>query len=324
MALTRTVYTQGSVAGGTSVATTPSFTPPNSSLLVVVGSFVDTENFVTGGGGGSDLSVSDSIDGTTGWTSRAVTPDPAEWGMGMHIWTKPITTGAAMTVSVTSAAGNFRIYVQPIAYEGYDTSTPVGGTVTAVDSSGDGAKTITLSSAPAAASEVLGVLTAVPASGTLTVTHGTGWTELWDIAVANWTNFQGQVRTGSTSDSVVWDDMAATGTGLESVLAAIEIRAADEGGGSTYTLTAEGGSYTVSSSAVYGDYVMVAEPGAYSITGIDANLAYAGAVIHYTITAEQGIYNITGRSATLDHSGLSEGASALLNKLGLQKLGIGL
>jgi hypothetical protein len=83
-----TAYTS---ANATTV-TTPSFTPADSTLLVVYCSMGN------GLGGASSLGqVSDSVNGTTGWVRLA--GDASATGGVAEIWARDIGTGAAMTVT---------------------------------------------------------------------------------------------------------------------------------------------------------------------------------------------------------------------------------
>lgn len=231
MALTRVNLTQLTTATGfgTGAATTGSFTPANSSLLVVVASAMQRDDT---GMEGTDLTITDSA-GLT-WTSRAATTGSPAWSYGARLWTAPVTTGASMTVSVDCGAFFIEIYrIEVYEYTDYDTTTPVGGTIVGTDADGDGAANIVLSSAPASTSEVIARATMVLNSGTTTVAPGTGWTELFDIS--NATGFitsQTQVRSGSTSTSVDWNDLNdGAGSPAGAVLLAVEIRQAPGGGG---------------------------------------------------------------------------------------------
>jgi hypothetical protein len=224
MPLARTVQSLATGVGVSSVAT-GSFTPPDNSLLVVVGAAVQSSN---GGLQGSSFGITDSV-GLT-WTSRVLSAAPTRWGVGLRVWTAPVTTGVSMTVTVNVGVLNAnRLYAQAISYTGYDTTTPTGSTATGTNTGSGGAQTITLSAAPASTSEVLGIVSSV-SSGTQSVTPGSGWTEILDVNNPNWACFQMQRRDSSISDQVPWADLDETGTVYEAMLAALEIRAAGGGG----------------------------------------------------------------------------------------------
>jgi hypothetical protein len=83
-----TAYTSANAA----TVTTPSFTPADSTLLVVYCSMGN------GTGGASSLGqVSDSVNGTTGWVRLA--GDASATGGVAEIWARDIGTGASMTVT---------------------------------------------------------------------------------------------------------------------------------------------------------------------------------------------------------------------------------
>lgn len=213
---------------GTGAYTSASFTPNNNSLLVAIGFAMEETDT---GLEGTSLTITDSA-GLT-WTSRAATTTSPAWSYGIRIWTAPVTTGTSMTVSLDAGAFNVHQYrLIVVDYTSYDTGTPVGGTVVGSDADGDGAAAITLSSAPASASEVIAACLTGVFTGSGSVTPGTGWTEIDDSATANWVVYQTQIRTGSTSDSVDWNDVLASGTGFGgSTLAAVEIRHVAASGG---------------------------------------------------------------------------------------------
>lgn len=228
-ALARTTYTI-QVSGsnhGTGAYTTGSFTPPNSSLLVVA-AYQMTES----GSGGADKSGDMTLGNSAGLTctARVNAGDAHTFAVGVRIWTCPVTTGSSMTVNVDSAANNIYKYMVHIyAYTGYNTGTPTGATATGTQAASNGNFSITLSGAPAATSEVVAVLGLNPGNGTIDVTPGTGWTEIYQTIV-NWDNgSQSQIRNGSTSTAVAWG--AINGAGADTVQAALEIIEGAGGGG---------------------------------------------------------------------------------------------
>lgn len=250
MALARTNRHQqtSGAAHGTGAFTTSNFTPSNSTLLVVR---VSAQSAANDALQGSDLTISG---GGLTWTSRAVsTTHPGGWGYGCRVFTAPVTTGASMNVQVD--AGAFDVYgyrVEVYEYAGHDTGSPVGATAVGSDADGDGAASITLSGAPATTSEVLAFADVIMStSGTPpVVTVGAGWTELFDVGINDYAEFQSQARTGSTSTTVGWDDVAGTG-GLTSgaTLVALEIKQAAGGGAATLSSPSPSGTLGTSTSA---------------------------------------------------------------------------
>lgn len=219
-------------AGGTDAGTTgytsTSFTPSNNVLLVAL--HFQLAASANPGLDGSDITISDSL-GTLTWTSRAATPLITAWNVALRAHTAPVTTGAAMTVTVGNGAITAeRIRVEVYECTGYDTGSPIGGTAANI-TTGSGAGSLTLSSTPASGSWVFAATMSVLNSGSGTADPATGWTELFDTAKSGWGFNQSQRRTGSTSDSVNWDDICNCGSPLGSAaMLAVEIKAAAGGG----------------------------------------------------------------------------------------------
>lgn len=73
------------------------------------------------------------------------------------------------------------------------------------------------------------------------------------------------------------------------------------GGGTSYTLTADAGSYSLSGQTanLTSARSVIAAPGSYALTGNDATLVYTGAGVAYSITAEAGSYALTGQVANI-------------------------
>lgn len=206
---------------------TGSFTPSNNSLLVAI-MMVEKDD-------GNDvdelpsMGITDSA-GLT-WTLRAEKGDdethPAgdnHWGYanGIKIWTAPVTTGTSMTVTFQRVSPNaYEFYMVAgavVEYTGHDVASPIGvtGVATWDDNSPfpgatDGAKSLTLSGAPAATSEIIGGRSWtgwVP--GHTFADEPTGYTELYDVSSFNGGEggLQVQVRDpGSTSTTFGWDDI---------------------------------------------------------------------------------------------------------------------
>ncbi|MCE5292906.1 MAG: hypothetical protein LLG14_27235 [Nocardiaceae bacterium] len=222
MALTRTqrIASTSAATFGTGAYTTASFTPSNNSVLVVVCAAIQTAD---GGMEGTDLTITDSA-GLT-WTAQVATTGSPAWSYGCRIWTAPVTTGVSMTVSVDCGAFSMEFYrVEVFDYTSDTGSAAVGGTATGTDADGDGAASITLSSTPATSSHVLAACMTGLGGASGTITSGSGFTEVNESVMTSWAVVETETRTGSTSTTVDWVDVLATGTGFGgSVLAAVEI-----------------------------------------------------------------------------------------------------
>jgi hypothetical protein len=227
MALTRTQEIASTSAGafGTGAYTSASFTPENNCLLVCVAFAIQEAD---GGMEGTDLVISDSLGGT--WTSRAATTVSPAWSYGIRIWTRTVDTAAAMTVSVDTDASNFDMEFYRLEIFSYTTDLGGGATVTAggsavgSDADGDGAASITLSATPASSSHVIGACITGLGGASGTITSGAGFTQINEAVMASWAVCETETRTGSTSTTVDWVDVLATGTGFGgSSLAAFEI-----------------------------------------------------------------------------------------------------
>lgn len=231
MALTRTQRsaTTSSGVAQTAAFESATFTPANDSLLVAIGLAVEESD---SGMEGTDLTVSDSL-GTLTWTSRAATVTSPLWSYGIRIWTAPVTTGASMTVSVDCGARSIQYYrLEVFDYTSNAGSVGTGASAIGSSAVGNGADSITLSAAPALASEVIAAVMTLNSAGTGSIDPAAGWTELNDVTAPNWSTFQTQARTGSTSTTVGWDDLLNGGTPFGgSVMAALEITEVGGGGG---------------------------------------------------------------------------------------------
>lgn len=162
-----------------------------------------------------------------------------------------------MTLTLSSTAtgltgGDFAlVYAHIEAFTGYDTTTPVGtkghldnGIVTIGNKNNP--ITMTLPSAPASTSYVVGSLFGGPYNGASAMTPGSGFTEVYDFTGAdvNGLNFETEHITGTTSTSVTWADPNTSG-GFStdgfwaSSAMALEVRVA--GSGSSGSLTQAAG-----------------------------------------------------------------------------------
>lgn len=222
MALTLTDRITSAVVSsghGTGAYVSGSFTPANGSLLCVVVQAMDT----TGASmTGADLTITDSLGST--WTPVGNTGTPPTWAYGIRAWTTPITTGASMTVTIDCGGYDIRNYVLYVFdVTGYDTGTPVAGFIAGTDADGDGAGALTLSATPTA-DDIAIAATIVQTGGTGAITHGTGWTEKYETGEADWCRAQFQIRTGSTSTSVGWDDLSTAGSPFDAVMLAFIVK----------------------------------------------------------------------------------------------------
>lgn len=222
--------TNSHAPGGTGTWSTSAFTPSANSLLCAV---TLVKNQSSSSDPSSDLTVSDS-NGLT-WTSRALIGNATSWSMGMRLWTAPVGgSPASGTVTFDCAARNiFRAASACFDLTGYNTGAPVTQTQTDGDCGTNGANNMTaLSGSPVSTSIVIAVLAREVSPGAASVvTHGTGWTELYDFQQASQGEcLQIQYRTGSTSTTVGWDDVEASGaTVARSFALALEVAAAASG-----------------------------------------------------------------------------------------------
>ncbi len=230
MALTRRSLGsfKSSTSYGTGSYTPAAFTPSDNSLLIVV-VFVSINSGVTN----PDTTITCAGGGLT-WTRRANIGSDSSWACGMAVFTAPVVTGASMQITLDCGSMNVYVYAAQVFEEtGYDTSTPTGATATDAAFGPDGADSLTLSGAPASGSEVFGFLSNDPSDvGTIATTEGTGWTELYDNYTSGAFGLESQVRGGSTSTSVPWQDVRAGTAPVGKMFAcALEIKAAAGGGG---------------------------------------------------------------------------------------------
>lgn len=219
MALSRTnigAYASGS-SYGTGSFTTSSFTPPANSLLVVALEAVrngSASNFM------SNLTISG---GSLTYTKRAER-EQGDWRAAVQLYTAPVgASPGSMTITVDCGAINvYQYIVHVFAYEGYDTSSPVGATGTAGGNSATGSLTLNLSATTASDCEVIASCVAQdePVGN---ITPGTGYTEIYDTSGDGDGNvrLQSQWASGARS-TAVWN--SAPGT-FGRAAVAIEIKA---------------------------------------------------------------------------------------------------
>lgn len=208
-------------AFGAGAFTTSSFTPGSGRRVIVIAMAQSQANDALNG---SDLTISDNDSGITSWTAIANTTAHSGWGYGSRAWVSDQgASGSAMTVSIDAGAfamENYRVEVFDVVSFSSIGATAVGGSTTFTS-----AQSITLSGAPASASVCIAAANVALGGGTSTIDPGTGWTELAgsDVTRTDWWNFQVQTRTGSTSTTVEWADLATGSAPIGAALLAFEV-----------------------------------------------------------------------------------------------------
>lgn len=248
MALSYTNLVSAASGGnyGTSSYSSGSFTPPNNSLIVAL-----VGGQAWPGSVPSAASPFTCTGGSLTWTRRLIATTASNgWPSQLELWTAPVTTGASMTITVDHASATMGGWlIHAIAITGYDTGSPIGASATNNSFTTDGAASLTLSGAPASDSVVIAArLFQMDTAGGSSANPGSGFTEIYDTSVNDWASMESQRRDGSTSTSVPWADVDATGTTIAtSVALAIEIKAASTG--ITGTLGVSDGRDTVAGTA---------------------------------------------------------------------------
>lgn len=274
---------------GSGTYTTASFTPRNNSLLIVVAQAMS--DGVVGSFDGSNITLANSASLTM--TAIGNTSAAPSWYYGARAWRMSVGTGASMTISLdagTTSIISYAVTVYDIT--GHDTTTPIAGFIAGSDADGNGSHSITLAATPASGDIAIGGVAVQLSGGDNTVTVGTGWTEDYDTTENSWYGFQTQRRTGSTSTTVTWDDLSATGTPVDAVSLAFIVKAAAAGGA---TLTADAGSFTLSGQAatLQFDQTLVAAAGSFTLTGQAATLRRG-----ISMSAASGSFTLSGQAAT--------------------------
>jgi hypothetical protein len=214
---------------GTGTFTSSSFTPPSSSLLVVGEAY--TENASTTTDPSSALTLSG---GAWSWSSPVVIASaPTSFPTVAKIWIAQVSTGASMTLALGAGGRQAGMYaVSVVAYTGYDTGTPTGAVASGQQNGGfSGPPTpasITLNAAPSTSSECFAIAAMdKSAAGATPGSSPTTWTEVHDSMFnSDWGGLESEIRSGSTSTSVSWDDLRSGGGALFNfAAAAIEVRA---------------------------------------------------------------------------------------------------
>lgn len=213
-----TLYPLDSIINNVSTSTqmtrtSNSFTPPNNSLLCVIGMFATTNDTKLLEG---TMSITDSL-GLT-WTKRLFTRDinTGNYAEISILYTTPITTGEAMTTTINSSdlsGGDGRSGLMVFALTGYKVAVPLGGTAVAAGIGG-GVFSMDLDTTPDANSVVFGARSLTPnGSQNVRADPGAGFTEVYDFSRnSGYLGMQLQYKTGSVSPEVAWTDVATGGT----------------------------------------------------------------------------------------------------------------
>jgi hypothetical protein len=221
---TRVQLVAASNAESTTNLATASFTPRNNSLLVAVvgGAAEDGVPTVTVTGGGLT------------WTRRVNVNNNSSnfpsWHTFSEIWTAPVTTGVAMTGTLSVnrfTDGKFMVVYQ---YTGHDSASPFGATATGFRDDATGRWSMNLSATPAVTSDVIATVAINNWDGTGSdnVSYGTGWTELYkNGAIGAETQGHIQGRAAPNTNVVGWGLVdALEAAGANSTGAALEIKIA--------------------------------------------------------------------------------------------------
>lgn len=145
-------------------------------------------------------------------------------------WAKTTTDpGAGFTITPSGIPGGVDdIYTLTVhVITGHDTTTPIGGFVTANNAAGNGAVTQTLSAAPAT-DDITLAQSLADENTVATATFGTG---TWSTTFTNTGSGKNQAsiagyRTGSTSTSVPWSDVNTGSDNFASTQVALVVKAA--------------------------------------------------------------------------------------------------
>jgi len=171
--------------------------------------------------------VSDSLGGT--WTKRTQEGSfHGGWDYDVAIWTRPVDTGASMTVSLGHPNAQLDAETLSVfAVTGYDVADPVGGSGTAANPAGTTASH-TLSAAPADGDLTIAARK-YDDSGTTSpaAIPGVGFVELDENQNGSgWTELQVQARWFSTSTTVAWTDTGPTGSDFDVAAVSVVINGA--------------------------------------------------------------------------------------------------
>lgn len=184
---------------------TGTFTPANDSLLVVVAMFMRNSLAAWDVAGQATISG-----GGLTWTRRIVAESTNDYNNAFVIWTAPVTTGASMSITVTSPTNTLATWNRCYEYTGHDVASPMGLVTSGSTASTDGSYNPSLGASPASTSDVLAAIsTTIAGAGNVDIDNGTGWTELGQENSASFYGSQIQRRSGSTDSTVLWNDLDA-------------------------------------------------------------------------------------------------------------------
>lgn len=211
-------------ATGTGPFTSSSFTPTNSSLLVIK---IYAQDDSGAAFAAADLALNSNTAGLT-FTLRTEVVNTSAYGGGIRTYTAPVTTGVSMTINVGTATRPYAMLnAYAYCYTGYDTASPIGLILQSTAGPSSGAWSPGLGGTTAATSEVLAGVIGIINSGTGSYTPGTGWTEIFDELKTDYVIWQGQYKASSAVSTVDWADLTAAGGYYINPMAdAMEIKAA--------------------------------------------------------------------------------------------------
>jgi hypothetical protein len=214
-----------------SAFSTGSFTPPANSLLLVrvqeMGSGTSGalgNPLIAGGGLGYEVQSGATVNLTSSWSVT-------------ETWLTAKVGGAPSSMAITvddPVNRSAYIYiVSVIAFTGYDTASPIGGTLTSGSNAGvgDGAESRELSEAPSGRDITLQSISVDSTLGPPKPSWEAGWEPVHEIAgTANEAGLAIAKRQGSTSKTVAVKDVYTAAGGLfKAGLAAIVVKAAPGG-----------------------------------------------------------------------------------------------
>lgn len=212
-ALQRTNLFAGRVndTSGTIASTSPTVTVPANSIIVVSFGIIK----------GGSLGTTDVTNTGTAlnWTRQLTTSGDGSGFYAKHeIWTAPVTGSEAITITISDTATadvHSWVFGHAVAYTGYDTADPIGGSVQDSDIRPPDTGAMTLSEAPTLNDVTIAANYQVPPGSTdPSSTPGAGWSELFETSSGSgYGTLEMQERTASTSAAVVWVDIDSGSAG---------------------------------------------------------------------------------------------------------------
>lgn len=267
--------TEGNFVAGGTTTNTASISPAASSALIVAVVAFDSATMSISGAGltwTTRINGAAFADGSLLWVFVAAGASPSA-----GVLTLTFDTDAFVNWAVDSVTGTVSLSAPSTTNTvvATGTGTALAGTLAAFGNASNGTWAYGLS-----ADEV-------------TNTQGSGFT-LVDTnkgtAIFSYTDFSEFRDSNDTSPDASTDTSAAWG------FAAIEI--AEAAGGTSYTLTADQGTYVLTGSDARIDRELNGDQGSFTITGQAANLSRG-----YRCVADQGSYVLVGQNANLQYSG---------------------